>query len=203
MPENGGVPLRSRPQPRQAYHEVELDRWRKRLGMPLVLRPKHYPTNNEFSARMVIAADRLGLDALALSHALLHALWSEERDVTDPAVRIDVANRLGLDGPRLQAMEDDPGIHAAWVASHEEATERGVFGTPTWIYKDVLYWGQDRLDFLDEALSQAKRRSRSCFPLRPQPTSWIQRPGLSPDSPVRQLRRESRQFDCEPDAGES
>ena len=56
---------------------------------------------------MVIAADRLGLDALALSHALLHALWSEERDVTDPAVRIDVANRLGLDGARLQAMEDD------------------------------------------------------------------------------------------------
>ena len=153
VPENGGVPLRSRPQPRQAYHEVELDRWRKRLGMPLVLRPKHYPTNNEFSARMVIAADRLGLDALALSHALLHALWSEEREVTDPAVRIDVANRLGHDGARLQAMEDDPGIHAAWVASHEEATERGVFGTPTWIYKDVLYWGQDRLDFLDEALS--------------------------------------------------
>ncbi len=154
VPDNGGVPLRSRPQPRQTYHEVELDRWRKRLGMPLVLRPKHYPTNNEFSARMVIAADRLGLDSLALSHALLHALWSEERDVTDPAVRIDVANRLGLDGPRLQAMEDDPGIHAAWVASHEEATERGVFGTPTWIYKDVLYWGQDRLDFLDEALSE-------------------------------------------------
>jgi 2-hydroxychromene-2-carboxylate isomerase len=154
VPENGGVPLRTRPAPRQAYHAVELDRWRKRLDMPLVLRPRHYPTNNEFSARMVIVADRLGLDALALSHALLHALWSEELDVTDPAVRIDVANRLGLDGPRLQSMEDDPEIYAAWIRSHEEATERGVFGTPTWIYKDVLYWGQDRLDFLDEALSE-------------------------------------------------
>jgi 2-hydroxychromene-2-carboxylate isomerase len=154
VPENGGVPLRSRPLPRQAYHEVELDRWRRRLGMPLVLRPKHYPTNNEFSARMVIAADRLGLDALALSHALLHALWSEERDVTDPAVRIDVADRIGLDGARLQEVEDDPEVHAAWLRSHEEAKERGVFGTPTWIYRDVLYWGQDRLDFLDEALSE-------------------------------------------------
>ena len=154
VPVNGGVPLRSRPQPRQDYHAVELDRWRKRLNMPLVLKPKHYPTNNEFSARMVIAADRAGLDALALSHALLHALWSEELDVTLPQVRIDVADRLGLDGAALQKMEDDPAIHAAWEDSHREATEAGVFGTPTWVHDGILYWGQDRLDFLDEALTR-------------------------------------------------
>jgi 2-hydroxychromene-2-carboxylate isomerase len=159
VPENGGVPLRSRPQPRQAYHEVELDRWRKRLGMPLVLRPKHYPTNNEFSARMVIAADRLGLDALALSHALLHALWSEELDVQRPEVRIGAADRLGLPGAKLQAMEDAPEIRAAWEASHAEARDAGVFGTPTWVHEGVLYWGQDRLSFLDEALSAPAARS--------------------------------------------
>lgn len=154
VPENGGVPLRSRPQPRQDYHAVELDRWRTRLGMPLVLKPAHYPTNNEFSARMVIAADRLGLPALELSHALLRALWSEEKDVTQPEVRIEVANALGLDGEKLREMEEAPEIMQAWLDSHEEARQRGVFGTPTWIYKDVLYWGQDRLSFLDEALSE-------------------------------------------------
>jgi len=58
VPPNGGIPLRSRPDARQRYHEVELERWRKWLNMPLVLRPKHYPTQNEFSARMVIAADK-------------------------------------------------------------------------------------------------------------------------------------------------
>lgn len=153
--DNGGVPLRSRPQPRQDYHAVELDRWRKRLDMPLVLKPRHYPTNNEFSARMVIAADRLGLPSLELSHALLRALWSEEQDVTLPQVRIAVANGLGLDGARLQAMEETPEVIQAWHDSHAEAAGRGVFGTPTWVYEDVLYWGQDRLTFLDEALSQA------------------------------------------------
>jgi 2-hydroxychromene-2-carboxylate isomerase len=101
----------------------------------------------------VIAADREGLPALELSHALLRALWSEEKDVTVPEVRIAVADGLGLDGKRLQAMEDEPEIVQAWLDSHEEAKRRGVFGTPTWIYKDVLYWGQDRLSFLDEALS--------------------------------------------------
>ena len=153
VPPNGGIPLRSRPAARQAYHEVELDRWRRRLDMPLVLRPKHYPTNNEFCARMVIAADKLGLDALALSHALLHALWSEEKDVMQADVRVEVAIALGMDGSRLLAMQDTPEIMAAWKASEQEAQARGVFGTPTWIYRDVLYWGQDRLDFLDEALS--------------------------------------------------
>lgn len=152
--ENGGILLRTRPQARQDYHEVELDRWRKRLNMPLVLRPKHYPTQNEFSARMVIAADRLGWDALALSHALLHALWSEELDVMDAKVRVATANKLGMDGAKLLAMQDTPEIMQAWKDSELEAQQRGCFGTPTWIYNDVLFWGQDRLDFLDEALSK-------------------------------------------------
>jgi 2-hydroxychromene-2-carboxylate isomerase len=154
VPPNGGIPLLTRPDARRRYHEVELDRWRKRLNMPLVLRPKYYPTQNEFCARMVIAADQLGWDALALSHALLRALWREEQDVMDANVRVAVANTLGMDGAKLLAMQDTPAIMSAWKASEAEAQSRGIFGTPTWIYQDVLYWGQDRLDFLDEALSR-------------------------------------------------
>jgi len=153
VPPNGGIPLRSRPDARQRYHEVELDRWRKRLNMPLLLRPKHYPTQNEFSARMVIAADQLGWDALALSHALLHALWSEELDVKDAKVRVAVANKLGLDGAKLLAMQDTPEMMEAWRASEKEAESYGVFGTPTWVFNKTLFWGQDRLEFLDEALA--------------------------------------------------
>jgi 2-hydroxychromene-2-carboxylate isomerase len=153
VPPNGGIPLRSRPDARQRYHEVELDRWRKRLNMPLVLRPKHYPTDNQFSARMVIAADQLGWDALALSHALLHALWSEELDVKDAKVRVAVANKLGMDGAKLLAMQDTPEMMDAWRASEKEAESYGVFGTPTWVFNKTLFWGQDRLEFLDETLS--------------------------------------------------
>ncbi|MEO1016228.1 MAG: DsbA family protein [Pseudomonadota bacterium] len=152
--ENGGIPLRSRPDPRQAYHAVELDRWRKLLNMPLVLKPKHYPTDPRYSARMVIAADRSGLDALKLSHALLHALWSEEKDVKEASVRIGVADSLGMDGKRLQEMSETPEIIEAWEESHNEAIAAGAFGTPTYVFQGVLFWGQDRLDFLDEALSE-------------------------------------------------
>lgn len=153
--ENGGIPLRSRPDARQSYHELELDRWRKRLGMPLVLRPRHYPTDPQYSARMVIAADRLGLDALALGHALLHALWSEEQDVLLPQVRQAVADRLGMDGARLLAMAESDEVHQAWRQSHDEAIANGVFGTPTYVYEGERFWGQDRLEFLDERLGGA------------------------------------------------
>ncbi|MEQ9329177.1 MAG: DsbA family protein [Rhodospirillales bacterium] len=152
--ENGGIPLLTRPDPRRSYHELELDRWRKRLDMPLVLRPKYYPSNPEFSARMVVAADQLGLDALKLSHALLHALWSEEKDVRLPEVRQAVADSLGMDGAKLVAMAEEPEIVAAWKASHDEAIEAGVFGTPTWVYEGERFWGQDRLEFLDERLGE-------------------------------------------------
>jgi 2-hydroxychromene-2-carboxylate isomerase len=160
VPENGGIRLGTRPDARRAYHEVELDRWRNHLGIPLNLRPKYYPTDPQYSARMVVAADLLGHDVLELSHALRRAIWADEQDVTDPGVRIAVADRLGLDGRRLQAMEEEPRVRAAWEASHAEAVERGVFGTPTYVYRDQLYWGQDRLDFLDRALGQAEAAGR-------------------------------------------
>ena len=154
LEENGGIPLRTRPNARQQYHELELDRWRKHLDMPLVLRPAHYPANPEFSARMVIAADTLGWDALRLSHALLRALWSEERDILDTETRIEIAVAEGIDGARLAEMQDTPDITALWKKSHLEASEAGVFGTPTYVLDGERFWGQDRLEFLDRRLSE-------------------------------------------------
>lgn len=151
---NGGIPLRSRPKNRQDYHEVELDRWRTFLGMPLVLRPAHYPTDPQFSTRMVIAAGVLGWDDLNLSHGLLRALWSEELDVRLPEVRQNVAERLGMDGAKLLAMEDSPEILERAEAIQQEAIAAGVFGSPTYVLDGELFWGQDRLDFLDRRLSE-------------------------------------------------
>lgn len=154
LEENGGIPLRTRPSARLEYHELELDRWRKHLDMPLVLRPAHYPANPQYSARMVIAADILGWDALRLSHALLRALWSQERDILDTNTRIEVAEAEDMDGARLAKMQDTPEIMALWEKSHAEAREAGVFGTPTYVLDGERFWGQDRLEFLERRLSE-------------------------------------------------
>lgn len=151
--ENGGIPLRSRPNARQEYHAVELDRWRRYLDLPLNLKPKYYPTVPLEACYMVIAARQSGVDALTLSYELLKALWADERDTKDPEVRRAVADAIGLDGAALLAKSQTPEVAAEWEANKAEALSLGIFGTPTYALDGVIYWGQDRLDFLDRALT--------------------------------------------------
>jgi 2-hydroxychromene-2-carboxylate isomerase len=151
----GGISLRTRPQPRQDYHAQELARWRDYLGMPLNLKPRYYPTDNRAAARMVIAAQARGLDAMLLSHALLRALWVEERDIRDAGVREAVAVENGLDGPALRAAEDAQETVAAFNKNSADAIAQGVFGSPTYVCDGEKFWGQDRLDFLDRLLMRA------------------------------------------------
>ena len=154
VPQTGGIPLRTRPQPRQDYHALELDRWARHLGMPLVLKPRHYPPADQRPAgRMVMAAQARGLDAQALSHAILTALWVEQRDIADPAVRAAIGDALGMDGAALVAAEGSDAVAVEWAANNAAAIARGVFGSPTFLYGDLWLWGQDRLFFLEKALA--------------------------------------------------
>ena len=157
-PKTGGVPIRTRPEPRRTYHALELDRWRKYLGMPLVLEPKHYPADgkpagwNKSPGWMVIAAQEAGLDAPVLSHALLRALWAEERDTSKPEVRRAIATENGMDGDALVAAETSATVQALYRQYTDEAVACGVFGAPTYVLNGERFWGQDRLDFLDRSL---------------------------------------------------
>jgi 2-hydroxychromene-2-carboxylate isomerase len=158
VPRTGGVPLRTRPEPRRSYHALELARWRDYLAMPLNLEPKHYPQDgrpfgwNKPAGWMVIAAQARGLDAALLSHALLRALWAEERNTADAAVRIAVADENGLPGQELQQEEMSPSVQSLYKTYSEEAERLGVFGAPTYVLNGERFWGQDRLEFLDRAL---------------------------------------------------
>jgi 2-hydroxychromene-2-carboxylate isomerase len=163
VPRTGGVPIRTRPEPRRTYHALELDRWRKYLGMPLELTPKHYPADgkppgwNKPPGWMVIAAQERGLDAALLSHALLRALWAEERDTADPKVRIAVANENGLPGEALLKEELSEQVQQLYKAYSEQAERLGVFGAPTYVLDGERFWGQDRLEFVDRALAVLPR----------------------------------------------
>jgi len=162
VPRTGGVPLRTRPEPRRSYHALELDRWRKHLGMPLQLAPKFYPADglpagwNKPPGWMVIAAQERGLDAPRLSHALLRALWAEERNTADRAVRIAVANENALPGEELAAAEQSAPVQALYKTYSDEAERLGVFGAPTYVFQGERFWGQDRLDFVDRALERLR-----------------------------------------------
>lgn len=153
--ENGGIMLRTRPQARQDYHAVELDRWRRYLGMPLNLRPKFYPCRSIVPAACtMIAAQRAGHNARRLSFAIQRALWAEDRDIADIGTLRSIAGEQDIPDPDGLIVENWPQtIVDEWEGNLAEAVRIGIFGTPTYVVNGTLYWGQDRLEFLERDLT--------------------------------------------------
>lgn len=163
VPQTGGIPLKTRPDARRSYHALELQRWSEYLGMPMNFEPAHYPKGvaedvnwNKKPGWMVIAAQLQGLDAFALSHALLRALWAEERNTADAQVRIAVANEAGYDGAALHALEETAEVQATYQQYTAEAVAQGIFGSPIFVLNGERFWGQDRLMFVERALDKLR-----------------------------------------------
>ena len=150
---DGGKPVRERPAQRQAYRLVEMQRWSRKRNIPLTLQPKFYPADPSRGHRMLLAAARDGQDVTAFAHAGLKAVWADELDIADASTLIALADRNWLDGAALLAAADDPALHEWEAALTREAIDRQLFGAPFYFYRDEPFWGQDRLEHLDEALS--------------------------------------------------
>jgi 2-hydroxychromene-2-carboxylate isomerase len=155
FPVSGGLPLPKRAPQRQAYRIMELKRWRDYLGIPINFQPKFVASPGDTAAKWILAAaeqgEKTGLD---LAGAIMRARWADERDIADKATLAAVSLALGLEAGTLAARAEDPEIAARYEACTQEAIDRQVFGAPTYVYRDELFWGQDRLDFLARALAQ-------------------------------------------------
>jgi 2-hydroxychromene-2-carboxylate isomerase len=148
FPATGGLPLKQRAPERQAYRLAELRRWREYLDIPLVLEPKYFPVDADPASFMIIAARRQGMDALSLAQRLLRAVWSEEANIADLDTLIALTDDVGMDGKALAEFSAEPDIAAEYEQDTQRAIQRGVFGVPTYVIDDDLFWGQDRLDFV-------------------------------------------------------
>jgi carboxymethylenebutenolidase len=155
FPVSGGLPLAKRAPQRQAYRMVELKRWREHLGVTLNLQPKFFPSATEAAARLIIGAGETS-DAAAfdLAGRVLAAAWAEERNIADDGTLLAIANEAGQPGAVLLARSKTEAIKERYDAFTKEAIERGVFGAPTYFYRDEPFWGQDRLEFLQRALAR-------------------------------------------------
>ena len=154
FPQSGGLPLAKRASQRQAYRLVELQRWRDPLGIPLTLKPAFFPANENLAARVVIAAREAGADAIGLAHAILRAVWAEERDSADPETLRAIVRARGLDPAPLFAAAETDAVKATYQAGTERALAAQVFGAPSYVVDGEIFWGQDRLEFLDRRLAR-------------------------------------------------
>jgi 2-hydroxychromene-2-carboxylate isomerase len=134
---------------------LELKRWSEYLDIPLNREPRFFPVNGDRAAYWILAAnERDASQAIVLTGAIGRAIWREERDVADEATLADIAEKLGMDAGKLADRAASEEIIARYKSFTAEAIQRKVFGAPTYVYRDELFWGQDRLDFLDRALAK-------------------------------------------------
>jgi 2-hydroxychromene-2-carboxylate isomerase len=149
----GGQLLTNRAPERQLYRIVELKRWCKKLGIHVNATPKFMCPNADVASRIVIAADRRGLSVAPLYKAILHAEWCEERDISDVAELRRILIEQGLDADGLMTAAKAPEIEVQYRAFTDVAVKAGVFGSPSYVFNGELFWGQDRLNMLEEKVA--------------------------------------------------
>ena len=131
--------------------EHDLPRFAKRYGVPLNFNP-HFPLNTLGLMRGAIAASRL--DCLARYVDVVYdAVWVAGENMSEPEVVARVLAAGDLDAVALMTLSQDPEVKAELISSTEEAVERGAFGAPTLYLDGEMYFGQDRIDFIEEALA--------------------------------------------------
>jgi 2-hydroxychromene-2-carboxylate isomerase len=148
----GTPPVVERHPSRQAYRLADIARVARAQGLPVNLRPAHFPTNPAPASAAIISAQAAGGGDLGgLVHGFLRAVWAEDRDIAEDAVVRDVLAAHGFD-PALA----DRGLLGAMETlerNTDEALRRGVFGAPSYVVGEELFWGQDRLAHLDAHLA--------------------------------------------------
>ncbi|VVP94662.1 2-hydroxychromene-2-carboxylate isomerase [Pseudomonas fluorescens] len=136
------------------YMFQDLERYARRYGVPLKFNP-HFPINTLMLMRAVTGMQlRHPQRFQAFIDCLFQALWVEGRSLDDLATVASVLTRNGFDPDEVLALTGDEQVKNALKDNTEKAVQRGVFGAPSMFVGDELFFGQDRLEFVLEALSQ-------------------------------------------------
>ena len=151
---SGGLPLAKRADQRKVYRMMELKRWQKKLDMPINFIPKYFPPSDVSKASCMVLSmkdDKIQND---LSFSLLQCVWVKQKDIGDQNTLIKVCEDLNLNSEDVfeQALASKKLYHSLAV----EASNRNVFGSPSYVLNEEVFWGQDRLDLLEEAVVKNK-----------------------------------------------
>jgi len=134
------------------YLQDDLQRYARRYGVPFKHNP-HFPINTLALMRMVLGLQlREPARMVPFVDAVLRAIWVDGRNLNDAATAAAVLKEAGFDPEQMLALASDPAIKDDLKVATQEAVARGVFGAPTFFVGAEMFWGQDRLDFVKEAL---------------------------------------------------
>lgn len=158
---SGGLPVKQRSGQRQAYRLLEMERWRKIRNIPIVQQPKFYPADPSLAHRVLLAAiEEEGSDSVRVqefAHKGMEAVWAKELDIADADTIAQLAEEAGLEGNRLlERAQSEDLLVTKELGSIEEAKSKNVFGAPFYFLGDEGFWGQDRLEMLEEVIRSGR-----------------------------------------------
>ena len=159
--ESGAVPFGKRTQAHRDYFfGREMERWSEERGAPLADSfPRHHANDITLPNCVLIAALEDGRSIDALAYRLLEAHWVEDADLADAATLERLAGEAGWDGASLRQAARSDAVLAQYAANTQEAVERSVFGSPTYFVDGDMFYGQDRLEMVERALSKPYART--------------------------------------------
>jgi 2-hydroxychromene-2-carboxylate isomerase len=154
FPVSGGLPLPKRAPQRQAYRLTELARFRDHLQVPLHIQPAFFPVAGDPAARITIAVREADGQAAAVTFAgkVLAGVWANQRNIADVDTLKLILTECGLPTSRYEESLAES-VQALYDADTQSAMDTQVFGSPAYVIDSELFWGQDRLDFVERKLA--------------------------------------------------
>ena len=132
----------------------DIRRWAAHYGVPFRFNP-HFPINTLTLMRGATGLQmRKPGEFMRYLDVVERSMWETPKNLGDPAVLAATLTEAGIDAEAFTALVADPEVKARLVATTEEAVSRGVFGAPTFFVGDAMFFGQDRLDFVRDALKR-------------------------------------------------
>ena len=159
--ETGGLPLAKGHPVRQRYRMVELQRWRDKRGLNFHVQPANWPFNARLADGVVIAAVEAGRDPDPFLQRAYAAVWEDQLNLADPAMLVRIADDSGLPGKQLVERSGSDEISAAYEQNRQDGLAADVFGSPAYVLDGEVFWGQDRIELLADALKSGRAPYRA------------------------------------------
>jgi 2-hydroxychromene-2-carboxylate isomerase len=151
----GGVPVPQRHISRQNYRLLELKRWGEFLKININQKPKFFPPKDPHTpALFCLASIDMGVKNEFAQKVLEH-LWSKESDISSLDTLKVIANDLKMNFDDLSKLATSDKIKKIYEDNTQEAINMNIFGVPTYVYNNEIFWGQDRLELLEYRLKNS------------------------------------------------
>ena len=141
---------------RQRYRLLELQRIAHFRGLTVIPQPDSFPANPERADLCCIVLAQRGDDPGEFLFSVGEALWSQDRQVADESILAELLTKAGFNGEAVVETSKQPEYAEVRNSNSQDAIALDVIGAPSYVYEDEVFWGQDRVDYLDSMITSGR-----------------------------------------------